>query len=135
MNRCDPDLAVLVLRAGTVLVVESVAVENVGELALAVSLPDTLILDKVDDAHATGRKSLGCMLHKRKKMLCENPVGEVVGLPLSLMAVLCHFKGCSHDASIVDKTVQSCLKSEEVLSSLDDTGEVHEIHLKKIDLN
>ena len=66
-------------------------------------------------------------------MLRQNPVREVVGLPLSLVAIFGHFEGRRHDACVVDQAVQGCFECEEVLGGRDDAGEIHEVHLQEVD--
>ena len=67
-------------------------------------------------------------------MLRQNPVREVVGLPLSLMIIFGHFEGRRHDACVVDQAVQGCFEGEEVLGGRDDADEVHEVHLQEVDV-
>lgn len=67
-------------------------------------------------------------------MLCQNPVREVVGLPLGLVVIFGHLKGRPHDACVVDQAVEGCFEGEKVVSGRDNASEIHEVHLQEVDV-
>jgi hypothetical protein len=64
-------------------------------------------------------------------VLRQNPVREVVGLLLGLVAIFGHFEGRRHDAYVINQAVQGCFEGEEVLGGRDDAGKVH---LQEVDI-
>jgi len=66
-------------------------------------------------------------------MICEEPVCEIVGLPLSFMSINTELIWSGHNSSVADYAMKVGFGCEEALGGADDGGEDEVVEHERLD--
>lgn len=138
--------------------VEVVGVEDDGSFGVAVSFPGTkeagevvqvgvfevdvggdgdkgCVAGNIDDSNGAVARGVGSSgRESREEEFDKEERGEIVGLPLGLVAVFGQHVRRRHDAGIIDQNVEAAFLRLELLDRVDYTGKSEEIRLNKVQI-